>query len=105
MMGSRSQRIGRRCPASARPSATDGRLALTPAAIVLGTPGNFRATAESPPKLAEARSILDMIVSNSRRASQIFDNIGSLFKGDNREQKPVDMNEIILGRYISCEKI
>src|SRR5262245_58997271 len=43
----RRHRRRRNARSSARPSAIDGRVALTPAAIVLGTPGNFRATAEA----------------------------------------------------------
>ena len=66
-------------------------------AIAMNAGAALRFLGHAPPNIAEARSILDVIVSNSRRASQIFDNIGSLFKGDNRERKPVDMNEIVLG--------
>jgi signal transduction histidine kinase len=66
-------------------------------AIAMNARAALQFLGHAPPKLAEARSILDAIVSNSRRASQIFDNIASLFKGDNREQKPVDMNQIVLG--------
>jgi signal transduction histidine kinase len=66
-------------------------------AIAMNAAAALRFLGHAPPKLAEARSILEAIVSNSRRASQIFDNISSLFKGDNRQQNPVDMNEIVLG--------
>lgn len=66
-------------------------------AITINAGAALRFLGHAPPNLAEARSILEVIASNSCHASQIFDNIDSLFKGDNREQKPVDMNEIVLG--------
>jgi Membrane-associated sensor, integral membrane domain/His Kinase A (phospho-acceptor) domain len=48
----------------------------------------------TPPDLAEAQSALNRIVSDSRRTSEIFDNLRALF--GRREQKvdPVDVNKV-----------
>jgi C4-dicarboxylate-specific signal transduction histidine kinase len=51
----------------------------------------------TPPDLDEAQSALNRIVSDSRRTSEIFDNLRALF--GRREQKvdPVDVNKVIVG--------
>jgi signal transduction histidine kinase len=48
------------------------------------------------PNLEEARSTLNLIVAESHRASQVFDNIRALFGRAGEEHEPVDVNEITL---------
>jgi len=50
-----------------------------------------------PPDLEEVRSSLNRIVSDSHRASQVFDSLRALFGKGNRGQEPVDMNEVVRG--------
>ena len=65
-------------------------------AMAMNSGAALQFLARAPPAFAEARSALSTIVSDSHRASQIFDSIGGLFKGAEQRQEPVDVNEAIV---------
>jgi signal transduction histidine kinase len=50
----------------------------------------------TPPKLEKVRSALEMIVSDSYRASQVFDSIRSLVRSTDRALESVDVNDVVL---------
>ncbi len=50
--------------------------------------------AQRPPDYEEVKSALDAIVNDGQRVTQIIEDIGSLFRGDNSIQQKVDLNEI-----------
>jgi signal transduction histidine kinase len=49
-----------------------------------------------PPNLGEARAALERMVSDAHRASQVFDNIRTLFGKANQAYEPVDVNALAL---------
>jgi len=51
----------------------------------------------APPDLHEAQSALNRIVNDSRRASEIFDNLRDLFGTGEQNRNPVDVNKLIVG--------
>jgi signal transduction histidine kinase len=53
--------------------------------------------AHAPPNLEDARSALQDIVSDSHRASKIFDNIREIIRTNEQERKPIDVNDMALG--------
>ena len=57
----------------------------------------LRVLAREPLDLERVRSNLTTMVSESHRASQVFDNIRALFTSTDREQAAIDINEIALG--------
>jgi signal transduction histidine kinase len=65
--------------------------------IVITGSSALRFIGHTPPDHEKARSALNKIVSEGRRASQIFDNIRDLFRTSDRERLPVDANTLILG--------
>jgi signal transduction histidine kinase len=65
-------------------------------AIAMNSGAALQFLARAPPAFAEARSVLNTIVSDSHRASQIFDSIGGLFKGADQRQEPVDVNDTVV---------
>jgi C4-dicarboxylate-specific signal transduction histidine kinase len=50
-----------------------------------------------PPNVEEVRSALNRIISDSHRASLVFDNIRALFGKGDEECEPIDVNELIRG--------
>jgi signal transduction histidine kinase/putative methionine-R-sulfoxide reductase with GAF domain len=50
-----------------------------------------------PPNLDEARSALNSMVSDSHRASQVFDNLGALFGKGEQQHELLDFNELAAG--------
>jgi signal transduction histidine kinase len=64
----------------------------------IATSGNaaLRFLGRTPPDHKEVRSSLSRIISNSHRASQVFDNIRALFGKVDKEHELIDMNEIVL---------
>ena len=50
----------------------------------------------APPDLGEVRTILDKIISESRRASEVFDSISALFRKVDQNRLSVDVNKMIL---------
>jgi C4-dicarboxylate-specific signal transduction histidine kinase len=50
----------------------------------------------TPPDLDEAQSALNRIVGDSRRASEIFDNLRALFGSSEQSLDPVDVNKVIV---------
>ena len=51
---------------------------------------------KSPPNYEEVQSILDEVVSDSHRASQILESIHAVYRTDAKEQEPVAVNELVL---------
>lgn len=66
------------------------------AAIVMRGSTALRFLSHTPPDVGKARSALNKIVIEGRRASEIFDNIRDLFRKSNRRRMAIDANEIIL---------
>ena len=64
------------------------------AAIAVSGNAALRFLGRTPPNLEEVRSNLNLIVGESHRASQVFDNILALFGRADKGHEPVDMNEI-----------
>jgi len=56
----------------------------------------LRFLGRTPPDHKEVRSSLSRIISNSHRASQVFDNIRALFGKVDKGHELIDMNEIVL---------
>jgi signal transduction histidine kinase len=54
-----------------------------------------RFLAKTPPDYEEVKAALDAVVKDSQRTSQIFESIGSLFRGNGRVQQPLDLNEVV----------
>ncbi|MGJ4941839.1 ATP-binding protein [Bradyrhizobium sp. HKCCYLS1011] len=65
------------------------------AAIVMRGSTALRFLGYTPPDVEKARSALNNIVTEGRRASEIFDNIRDLFRKSSRQWTAIDMNEII----------
>jgi signal transduction histidine kinase len=64
----------------------------------IATSGNaaLRFLGRTPPDHKEVRSSLSRIITNSHRASQVFDNIRTLFGKVDKGHELIDMNEIVL---------
>jgi signal transduction histidine kinase len=65
-------------------------------AIAMSSGAALQFLSRSPPALEETRSALNTIVGDSHRASQIFDGIGSLFKGTDQHEESIDMNDVVV---------
>jgi signal transduction histidine kinase len=57
----------------------------------------LRFLGHNPPNLEEARLALHRMVKDSHRASQVFDNIRTLFGKADQGHEPIDVNELALG--------
>jgi signal transduction histidine kinase len=57
----------------------------------------LRFLGHTPPNLEEARLALQRMVKDSHRASQVFDNIRTLFGKADQGHEPIDVNELALG--------
>jgi signal transduction histidine kinase len=66
------------------------------AAITSSGGAALRFLGREPPNLEEAQSALNRVVSDSHRASQVFDNIRALFVKTDRVRTPVDLNILAL---------
>jgi signal transduction histidine kinase len=56
-----------------------------------------------PPNVEEVRSALNWIISDSNRASQVFDNIRALFGKADEGREPIDVNDLIRGVLTSFQ--
>jgi signal transduction histidine kinase len=65
------------------------------AAIATNGSAALRFLKHLPPDLEEVRSALERIVSDSRRASGVFDNIRALFGSADQRQEPIDVNAMV----------
>ncbi|CCE06420.1 putative Sensor protein [Bradyrhizobium sp. STM 3843] len=65
------------------------------AAIVMRGSTALRFLGYTPPDVEKARSALNKIVIEGRRASEIFDNIRDLFRKSNHQRTTIDMNKLI----------
>ena len=65
------------------------------AAIVTGGSAGLRWLSKPTPDLEEVRTVLESIVSEGNRASQVIDGIRAMFKNDSREKALLDVNEVI----------
>lgn len=66
------------------------------AAITANSGAALRFLEKTPPNHDEVRTALDRIVSDSRRTSEVFDNIRALFRTADRVKQRVNVNEIII---------
>jgi len=57
-----------------------------------------------PPNVEEVRSALNWIISDSNRATQIFDNIRALFGKADEGHEPIDVNDLIRGVLTSFQE-
>jgi len=67
------------------------------AAISINGGAALRFLDHTPPNFDEVRSSLNRIVSDSHRASEVFDSIRALFGRDQLRTQSIDMNEVALG--------
>lgn len=65
------------------------------AAIVMRGSTALRFLGHTPPDVGKARSALNKIVTEGRRAGEIFDNIRDLFRKSNRRRMAIDVNAMI----------
>jgi C4-dicarboxylate-specific signal transduction histidine kinase len=65
------------------------------AAIVTGGSAGLRWLSKPTPDLEEVRALLESIVIEGNRASQVIDGIRAMFKNDSREKALLDVNEVI----------
>ena len=65
------------------------------AAMVTGANAGLRWLSKSPPELDEVGQVLDAIVRDGHRTREILDAIRAVFKKDNQEIGPVDVNGLI----------
>lgn len=65
----------------------------------IGASGNaaLRFLGRAPPNVEEAQSALKMIVSETHRASQVFNSFRTLFGRADLKKEPLDVNELALG--------
>ena len=66
------------------------------AAIAISGDAALRFLGREPLDLAELQAILDRIIGDCRRASEVFDSISALFRRTDQSRLPVDVNEITL---------
>lgn len=57
----------------------------------------LRFLGQAPPNLERAQTSMRAVVSDSHRASEVFDNLRTLFGRADKEQEPIDVNEIAHG--------
>src|SRR6516164_7365232 len=63
----------------------------------------LRFLAHAPPNVEEIRSSLNWMISDSHRASQVFDNIRALFGKADEGREPIDVNDLIRGVLTSFQ--
>jgi PAS domain S-box-containing protein len=66
------------------------------ASIVAGGNASLRWLAKTPPDLDEARSALKRIISDGHRAGEAISGIRAMFKRDDQEKAPLEINPLIL---------
>ncbi len=64
-------------------------------AIVTGGSAGLHWLSKPTPDLEEVRAVLESIVSEGNRASEVIDGIRAMFKNDSREKALLDVNEVI----------
>jgi signal transduction histidine kinase len=57
----------------------------------------LRFLGHEPPNLEETRSALNRMIADAHRASQVFDNIRTLFGKANQAHEPIDVNALTIG--------
>ena len=65
-------------------------------------PGRY--LGKAPPELAEVRSALNDMISDTRRTSEVLDGIRALFGKNDQKREQVEVNELILGVLQSSRK-
>jgi PAS domain S-box-containing protein len=65
-------------------------------AIAISGSAARRFLARAPAEIDEVASNLDRIIKDSRRASEVFDSILALFRREDQERQPIDVNKIAL---------
>ena len=67
------------------------------AAIAVNGNAALRLLRMTPPDHGEAQAALETIISDSHRASEVFDSIRSLFRAIDGGRQPIDVNELVVG--------
>jgi PAS domain S-box-containing protein len=65
------------------------------AAIVMAGSAGLRWLSKPTPDLEEVRAVLESVVSEGNRASEVIDGIRAMFKNDNRVKASLDVNEVV----------
>ncbi len=65
-------------------------------AIAINGSAARRFLARVPADIDEVAANLDRIINDSRRASEVFDSILALFRREDQEREPIDINKIAL---------
>jgi PAS domain S-box-containing protein len=65
-------------------------------AIAINGSAARRFLARVPADIDEVAANLDRIIKDSRRASEVFDSILALFRGEDQERQPINVNEVAL---------
>jgi len=65
-------------------------------AIAISGSAARRFLARAPADIDEVASNLDRIIKDSRRASEVFDSVLALFRREDQERQPIDVNKIAL---------
>jgi PAS domain S-box-containing protein len=73
-------------------------------AIAMNASAAVRFLERAPLDIDEVRRILNLMVGNCRRVSEVFDTIGALFRRVNQKREPTVVNEIILDVLQSMRK-
>ena len=73
-------------------------------AIAINGSAALRYLGKAPPELAEVRSALNDMISDTRRTSEVLDGIRALFGKNDQKREQVEVNELILGVLQSSRK-
>ena len=73
-------------------------------AIAINGSAALRFLGKTPPELAEVRSALNDMISDTRRTSEVLDGIRALFGKSDQKREQVEVNELILGVLQSSRK-
>ena len=74
------------------------------AAIAVNGSAAVRFLGKTPPELTEVRAILNSMISDTHRTSEVLEGIRALFGKSNQKREQIGVNEIILGVLQSSQK-
>ena len=66
-------------------------------AIAVNGGAALRFLAKTPPELAEVRAILNSMISDTHRTSEVLEGFRALFGKSNQKQEQVEVNDVVLG--------
>src|SRR5262245_1530575 len=73
-------------------------------AIAVNGSAALRFLGKTPPELTEVRAILNSMISDTHRTSEVLEGIRALFGKSNQKREQIEVNEIILGVLQSSQK-